>query len=178
MDKQWKNLGMIIVIVLIIAIGYFLYTNYLPKVVLASNTDLLAESLVKNDLNYSDIKLTTELFSYSLDKQKAAVLLADKSTPADVITAVHFDEAQTKIIDDYQNLVSDENIVYCERLEELDSIRSRALDLVLNMQDTYSASNALGIDMNAVQLGYSLLSDDIDAANDLCFSIVYSAGGA
>jgi len=180
MDKRWRNLGILLVIIILIVAGWYYFNQQSNPATLEKEKIVsVAKLLVANDLNYSDLKIATELFSYSLPPAIASKIKNDKTAPIELKDALNFDIEQTNLVDKYVEIIngSDTNF-YCARTDELDKIKTDSLELLLRMDEYYSKNNILGIDSNAVLLSYDDFIGEIDSADDYCFNYAYELIGA
>jgi hypothetical protein len=183
MDKRWRNTGLLVLVIILLVAGWYIFTRP-NSAALTGNPDkdktiAVAKLLASNDINYSDLKIATELFTYSLPQNIANKLKSDSTAPQELKDAVSFDEKQDAIIEKYYSIINANDVTfYCTRLDELDQLKMDSLDVVVEMETYYSKKNLLGVDVNATLMSQRELVNDIDAAESDCFDLAYNLGGS
>jgi len=152
MDKRWRNL-LIILVIVVIAIALFTYKDSIfnfqnPE---EARLDAYFTYMEKNDINYIDLKLSLEFFEERLPDNKINELY--ETAPDDYIKGLlNFEKKQTKLIDEYDLFFSEGFTVACDDMNTMWDTLDEMFDLVIEMADFVDERNELLVNVDVLEM--------------------------
>ena len=178
MDKRWRNLGILVLVVVLLVAGFFVYQNlpksgYNPNI--TENQKIALEALNKNDVNYAEFKVALELFNYSIDDTILNKILADSKGNKEMSDLISFEKEQNIVLEDFYNLNSEGLIGACSNMDQIDVVLGKAQDIADRMITYVGSSNSLNLDSNIIIGSYMEFETSVDRTMITCVELMDEA---
>jgi hypothetical protein len=174
MDKRWKNLSLIIVIIAILILAYLFFTgagkNLLPVDEKTARINSYLTYLKANDVNYGELKVALEFFDETLPQDKLDRMYAN--APDDYIKGlISLEKRENAFAEEVDRLSSEKTIDLCAEIDSADNLRIDSFSIVFDLyslteHDNYLQINPGVLEGNADQVT-SLLDEDIKLCADI-----------
>jgi hypothetical protein len=181
MDKRWRNL--VVILVVIVFVLSFLFIDFSQfwlgeeEIVDEKNKKVSLLWIESQEINYFDLKNSLEHFSISLDNKKLQNAYSNSydSYTRD-LTIIEME--QVSIMNKYSVFLDRTLVDICMDLNSGQEILNSCVPLMGEFGDLLSERNDLGIDINILVEDYLILQNEFDDIVLTCQDLLFEGGYA